>query len=176
MHAPSCRDLNRITRTGILRIAGQRCNGMSGQFDLRNYGDITTFCIFDNFFNIFLSVKSTMNRAVFVFAPGTNLGQFRIFLDFNAPSLVFGEMPVQTVHFVISQQIDIAFYKIFGHEMTTAVQQHPPPTESRFIDDVNSRDRPVNISFDFFSGFDFQWQKLANGLNTVEQSSRHAGF
>ena len=39
-------------------------------------------------------------------APAANFSQLGIFLDFDAPALVLGEMPMEGVEFVKAQQVD----------------------------------------------------------------------
>ena len=104
---------------------------MSRKVDFGNNCDITFGSISYYFFRLFLGIEATVRFAV-VFTGvtsddcfcslGTDFCQLRIFLDFQTPALVFGNMPVKTVHIVQSHHIDISFHFIYCKEMTAGIE------------------------------------------------------
>ena len=82
---------------------------------------------------------SSNDRAV---APGTDLGQARILLDLDAPSLVIGEMPVERVHFVQRDEIDVLLDELLRHEVPRDVEVHAAPGKAWTVFDFDSGNRP----------------------------------
>ena len=70
-----------------------------------------------------------------VSAPSTFLGEKRVALDFDAPSLVVGEMPVEFIEFVGSNYIDNALHLVDSEEVTRNVDVHAAPLIGRGIGD-----------------------------------------
>ncbi len=93
-------------------ISRQRSECVSGHFNFRNNGNKTLAGIFHHLFYFFLGIKTAVffsvvfDRTVAVmphnglFPAGGDGLQFRVFFYFNAPSLVFGEVPVECIEFV----------------------------------------------------------------------------
>src|SRR5206468_9996825 len=63
------------------------------------------------------------NRTV---TPGTDLSEPRILLDLDTPALVFGQMPVEVIHFMECDIIDIAFHKGYRHKMASDIKMQAP--------------------------------------------------
>ena len=61
------------------------------------------------------------DRAVTV---GTNLRQFRVFLDFDAPALVVAEVEMELVHIVHGQHVDVNLHRIQRDEMAAGIEMH----------------------------------------------------
>ena len=104
-----CSRFIRTACTSQFRIRSQCCQHMSRHVYFRNDRN-ETFCrVCYNFFGVFLCVVTT-DRCTVEF-PGprrsncfltvrADFSQFWIFLDFNTPALVFGQMPVEVVDVV----------------------------------------------------------------------------
>ena len=58
----------------------------------------------------------------------------------DAPGLVIREMPVEVVHLVQRQIVDIAFDVFHREEMPHHVQVHPPVGEARVVVYLRCRD------------------------------------
>ena len=97
----------RATGTTQFRVSGKGSLHVSRKVDFGNNGDVAFGCIIYNFFGLFLGVESTVRFAV-VFAGvtsddcfcsvSTDFSQFRVFFDFQTPTLIVGDMPVEAVH------------------------------------------------------------------------------
>ena len=70
---------------------------------------------------------------------GTDLCQFRIFLDFDSPTLVFGQMPMEHIHVMESQHVDVFLDKRNWEEMASTIQHHTTVSKLRRILDDGSR-------------------------------------
>src|SRR6185312_15056221 len=73
-------------------------------------------------------------------APGADLGEPRIFFDLDAPALVFGEMPVEVVHLMQRDEVDIAFYEIHRVEMAADVEMQTAVFETGIVVDGDGGD------------------------------------
>ena len=99
----------RATGTSQFGISGKGSLHVSRKIDFGNNCDITFGSISYYFFRLLLGIEATVRFAV-VFTGvtsddcfcslGTYFCQLRIFLDFQTPTLVFGNMPVKTIHIV----------------------------------------------------------------------------
>ena len=95
--------------------------------------------------------------------------QLRIFLDFNAPALVFRQMPMKTVYFKQRKDINISFDVFNWHKVTTRVQHNTTIAETRSIFHTDSRCLPSN-SFYHRRTFNFSRQQLHKCLHTIEKA------
>ena len=132
----------RTSCTAKFRISSQCGQHVSGQVYFGNYGDVALLCVFHNFACLLLRIETAVRRIVILarvvaddrtLALRTYFGQFRVFLDFNAPSLVIGQMPVEGVHVVQGQQINVFFDELNGEEVAAYVEVHTTVSEARFI-------------------------------------------
>ena len=64
-----------------------------------------------------LSIAHADGVLIVGYAPRTTLGEQRIFLDFYAPTLVVGEMPVELVNLVKRQHIEQLHHFLFREEV-----------------------------------------------------------
>ena len=102
-------------------ISGNGRAAMSGHLNLGDHIDIPVFGIFHYFFYFLLGISATMRNIVIpaarvaaddrTIAPGTHLCQFRVFLYFNPPALIFCQVPVKSIEFMQSEIINIFFNK-----------------------------------------------------------------
>ena len=176
VYAPTSADRKRPAGARQRGIRRQGGDGVAGHFDFRNDGYVATGGVGDNLPDILLGVKATV-PLVPLASPGTDCGKLGVLLDFDPPALVFGQVPMKNVHLVVRQQVDVSLDELFGHEVPAAVEQHAAPRIARFVDDPNARDPPglrlVSAVRARFLGI--RWQKLANGLNGVEEAVRSWG-
>ena len=108
-YSPLSPNFIRSTGTTQFRISGKGSQHVSRKVNLRNNSDITFCGIIYNFLSLFLCIESTIGCIV-IFTGVTSddrsrslrtyFRQLRIFLDFQTPSLIVSDMPVQTVHVV----------------------------------------------------------------------------
>jgi len=117
--APDSRDFERAGRTGEFRVCRERRLGMSRHFDLRQDRHLPLRGVGDDFAHLRLRVETAVRLAIAevwievasedrLLAERADLGQQRIPLDLDAPTLVLGQMPVKGVEFVARHQIDVA--------------------------------------------------------------------
>ena len=55
---------------------------------------------------------------------GTNLCQFWILLDFDAPALVVAEVEMELVHVVHDQHVNVNLHRIQRDEMAARIEMH----------------------------------------------------
>ena len=89
----------------------------------------------------------------------------RVALNFNAPALIVGEVPVKAVDVVQGEQVDEAFHAVDRHEVARHVEFHAAVAEARCI--VHMRGRNANGRFSFLSGVQVR-KRFAQCLHTVE--------
>ena len=81
--------------------------------------------ISNNVFDLLLRVIAFAHMiAEFVHAIRSQARELWIFFYFNAPALVFGQVPMQDIHFVKRQSVYVLFHGSDIHEMSSAVEQH----------------------------------------------------
>ena len=68
--------------------------------------------------------------------PGAALGEQRVFLDFDAPALVVGQVPMELVDLVECQHVEQLHHFFLGEEMARAVEFHASPCETRGVKDL----------------------------------------
>ena len=97
------------------------------------------------------------------FALRPDLGQFRIFLDLDAPSLVVCQVPVETVHVVQGEHIDELLDRVGREEMAGNIEVHTAIGETRIVVDADGR------KFDIHS-YGYGGDRLAQGLYAIENA------
>ena len=139
----------RTTGTTQLRISGKGSLHMSRKVYFRNNGYVTFCSIFYNFFCLFLRIESTVRFTVILTGVasddgfrsiGTDFCQLRVFLDFQTPSLVVRDMPMQTVHVVQCLHIDVSLYFIYREEMTAGIEMGATITKTGSVFDFYGRE------------------------------------
>src|SRR5690606_36443722 len=109
---------------------------MTWHFNFWNDGYLAFFRVSDNHFNVFLGIKSAVRFAIKLLrvviimtnqgfiSISRNLLKFWVFFYFNAPTLIFGQMPMKCIHFEQCQRINIFFDEIDTLHMSAAIQMH----------------------------------------------------
>ena len=69
-------------------------------------------------------------------APCADGGETGIFLYFEAPALVFGEVPVEAVHLVARHDVDDFLHFVLTVEVSAFVEHEAAPGETRCVADV----------------------------------------
>src|SRR5215216_4455355 len=146
---------------------------MPGCVYFRDDHDITGARVIDNFPVLLLCVESAAVSAHLCLA--AMLCEPRPGFDLDPPALVIGEMQMQAVHFVVGDQVYVAFDILEAEEVPCHVEHCPAPDESGRIPYRNGRQadgvvlRPNGV---LRSQRRSRWKELAKGLDRVEQSCR----
>ena len=179
---PGLAHLVLFARAAEPRIGGQRAHGMSGEFDLGDHRDKTLRGVVHDVADLVLRIVTAIGRfvelAVFVVlaarvaadqrtaAYGTHLGQFRVFLNLDTPSLVVGQVPVEHVELMQGHDIERLLHFVDREEMAADVEHHAPVAQARFVLDRHDGQlhgphvgRTVSRSGD----------QLAEGLHRIER-------
>src|SRR6185437_9317924 len=137
----------RAAKPGIGRQSG---GGMTRHFDLGDDGDIPVGGIFHDFFDLVLGVVTAVFGAVIArpgemaddgsAAPRAHLRQSWIFLYLDAPALVIGQMPVEVVHFMEGDKVDIAFDEVHREEVAADVEMETAVSEPGIVEYADGRD------------------------------------
>ena len=86
---------------------------------------------------VFAGTKVAAHGAV---APRAHAVETGIFLAFEAPSLVVGDVEVESVHVVEREHVDILLHKLNGKEMAAHVEVHSAVGKARFVFDNHGRE------------------------------------
>ena len=70
-------------------------------------------------------------------APGPVFGQLRIAADLDPPTLIVGQVQMQSVELVEGHAVDERLYLVDRKEVTGHVEHHAAPAKARFIDDLH---------------------------------------
>ena len=92
-------------------------------------------------------------------APGANLCQAWQGFYFQTPSLIVGQMPVEYIHFVFCQFVDVFLYFLFSEPVAADVKHKSAPGKLGFVGDVGTGNRPVD-AFLFLAVFYFGGKHL----------------
>src|SRR5439155_15190820 len=128
-------------------IRGDGCHGVTRHLDLGNDRDEARLRVRDRLAYIVLRVVAAMPLAVErplraiargtaddrLLAPRADGGQLRVLLDLDAPALVLGEVPVEGVHLVEREQIDVLLDEAERHEVASGVEVSAPPGKTRRV-------------------------------------------
>ena len=145
---------------------------MARQVDFGNDGDKPLAGILHDFARLLLRVEALMGLAVILArvvsydrlgAVCAHGGEFRVFLDFDAPALVVGQVPVEAVDVVQREHVDEALHGVEGHEMARHVEVRTAIGEARRICHLAGR------YFYALSSRLQHGQSLAQCLHAVEQ-------
>ena len=88
---------------------------MAGHVDFGDHGDVALLSVLHNLARLLLGVETAVGNAVVEVGVSakdgtrtlrTDGGELGIFLNLYAPTLIVGQMPVEDVHVVHSQQVD----------------------------------------------------------------------
>ena len=122
---------------------GSECSEhVARHVDFGNHGNKPIGGIFYDFTALLLCVETAVTLAVVetgvtsddsAGTPGALRGQLGVFLDFDAPALVFGDVPVEAVHAMQGNQVNIFLHELQGEEMACAVEMHATIAEARLI-------------------------------------------
>ena len=146
--APPADDVVGTTRAAQLRIGSQSALHMAGHLDLGNHLDVAFGGIAHDFEGLLLGevagigdgiVRTEVTSDHRALANGTDGSELGILLDFDAPALVVGEMPVEGVHVVESKHVDVGLDAVDGEEVAAHVEVHATIGKARRVGDVHGR-------------------------------------
>ena len=172
VHAPVVAHLVGTAGAAQFGIGGKCCQHVAGHVYLGDDGDIAVGSILHDVAHLLLGIEATIAHVVVYIgvashggtaAPCAHLGQTGIFLDFDVPSLVFGEMPVEAVHVVQRQHINILLDKVGREEVARAVEVHAAIGEAGCVVDDHGGQSHL-------FGLGQHGQTLAQGLYAVEDA------
>ena len=200
LHGARLRHINHIGRNALpqphlvrlLGVAGKKF-GIGRHGGLRvarnvyfgHYLDKALGGVGHNLFNVFVRIKAAVTLPVglhvapaehLAVAPCAHFREARIFLYLYAPALVFGQMPVEAVHFINRHQVEHALYGFFSIEMAALIEHEAAPGKARGIADAHVGDGP-NL-FYVHAGLpchDGAGKQLLESLKGIEETGRLCG-
>ena len=171
--------LIRTSGTPQFRIRGQCRLLVPRKIYFRNNRDMAFGCVCYHFPDFVLRIKSAIRFSVIFSAImadyglaslRTHLSQFRIFFDFDTPSLVIAQMPMEPVYMVQCQHIQIYFNGINRKEMPAHIQHHTSIGKTRIIVYCHCRKH-------HFTSFRIYRNRFAKRLNAIKYSGlRRSGY
>ena len=145
-YAPGRRNDIPFTLAAEVRIGCERSGGVPRHFDFGDDRD-EPFCgILYDVADFVLRVETAVGNRIFrcvgfglqvaAVAERADFGQFGVLFDFDPPTLVVGQVPVETIEFVHSEDVDESFHVVGGKEVTTHVQHSAAVGEVRLVGDL----------------------------------------
>ena len=162
-----------FTGTRKVRISCDSCQFVTWSFEFRNYGDETFSCVSYNVLGFFLSVETAVGSTFTFDTCSAHFCQFRIFLDFDTPTLVFSQMPMHTVDFQHCHYVELTLHFFHGLEVTTRVKVNTTISETWSIFYGYTRKCPICLHNTL--AFHFGRQKLENSLHTIKCTGTSLG-
>ena len=153
------------------RISSNRSHFVTRHFDFRYHCNKSFGCIFHNFLHLFLRIVAAIFMAFAFNTLRTDFRQFRVFLDFYSPTLVFRQVPVHTVDFIHRHHVKLLFHLVDCHKMAARVEVNTAIRKTRLVGNAHIRSRPFD-TVHLFAAFNFSRQELHETLHTVKQSLR----
>ena len=169
-NAPNLPHLVWPTRTAEVRIGRQSSLHVSWQVDFGNDGDVALAGVVHHLADVALRIEALVRAAVIFARVVTNdrfgavaahLRQTRVFLDFDAPSLVVGDVPVHSVDVVEGKHIDEPQYAVLRHEVARHIQMGSAVTEAWVVRNLHGGHADARSLSCGCNG-------LAQGLDAVE--------
>ena len=171
-NAPLCPYFIRPARATQFRVGRDGCQLVSRKVYFGDDRDETFFGISDHVADFILCIEHAFAiRLAVIFAGVTaydgflalrsDTGQFRIFLDLDAPSLVVRQMPVEAVHVVEGKNIDKLLDRVGREEMAGNIEVHTAVRETRIVVDAGCRKCDIH-------SFGHGGDRLAQGLHAIE--------
>ena len=131
-----------------LRVRGDGGQHVPGHVDLGHDGDEPPGRVGHDLGQVGLGVVATVGRAVAaalrivarrrLAPPGSDLGQQRVTVYLEPPTLVVGQVQVQHVEFVQAGQVDQPQHEALGEEVAGHVEVDPAPSETGAVLDLDA--------------------------------------
>ena len=102
--------------------------------------------------------------------PRGSLHQFRVLFYLDPPAVVVGKMPVEPVHLVGGNEIDVTLDKLFWEKMARYVQMHAAVWIPGSIFNFNTLNFPGSAGNPGAGLADFGRHELKEGLDAIEKS------
>ena len=100
--------------------------------------------------------------------------KFGIFGNLDAPTLVVGQVPVQTVHLVERHDVENALHLVLVEEVTSNVEHISTIRQQWFVFDVKHRNVPLSLRSRL--GIESLGHELTQGLQSIEEASTMRSF
>ena len=163
-----------------LRIGGDGGGGMAGHVDLRQHLDVALGGIGDDVGDLLLAVvaavgtRQSAGRIEAGIAAGdaaaAHFGQARVLLDFDAPALVVGQVPVEEVELVQRHRVEHALDLVHAVEVPGRIEHVAAPAKARRV--LDPQRGQVEIAAGSAGG---GLDQLPQRERTVIQAGRVAG-
>ena len=116
----------------------------------------------------FLSVAIVGKRTL---AYGTHFGEFGVLGDVYAPTLVVGQMPVETVHLIKGHDVQHLLHLFLVEEMAGNVEHVAAMPQVRTVLYFQARQGPYLSTALLFSGKEIAWHELLQRLQGIEPTT-----
>ena len=176
LHAPDNARCGGFSAAGEFGIGGNGGQFVAWDFQFGHHLNVSLAGVFHDFANLLLGVESLMDGAVTLHAARAHLGQARILLDFDAPALVFGQVPMQVVNLVGGQHVYLTLHGIDRQEVATGVEHHAAIGEAGCVVNLGHGNLPCFHLGQLLLAFHFGRQQLEQRLHGVEQAIGSRGL
>ena len=153
---------------------------MTGEVDFGNDGDVAFGCIAHDVATFLLSVIASVGNTVILSgvvsddgfgAFAADFNEAGVLLDFHTPTLVVGEVPVETIDVVERNHVDEALRAVHTEEVACHVKQCTAIGKTRGVVDGDER----NVDLLAFGWGDFTFvaivgQRFPQRLNAIEST------
>ena len=152
-----------------IRISRDGCHHVARKVDFWNHGNVALSCISYNVLDFLLCIETAIGRAVTLKAIATDRSQLRIFLDFDTPALVLGQVEVHGIHLEHRHQVELLLYILYSNEVTAWIKMESTITETWSILDVTALSHPLD-TIHLGSTLYLRRQQLHETLHTIEST------
>ena len=168
-HAPYLPHVIRTAGAAEVGIGGKGSEHVTGKVYFGDNGYVTVGGVGYDVTSLVLGVETAIRYAVVhpgvvtyhsAFALWAYFGEFGKALDFNAPALVVGQVPVKGVDVVKREHVDEALHRVGGEEVARHIEVSAAVREAGFVSDRHSRKNDIVLAC--------LGDSLAQGLHTVE--------
>ena len=131
------------------RICRHGSHKVTGHVNFRDDFDVALLSVSHNFLDFFLCIEvrtvgfvCPVVAIVHIYRPRVstcraNGSEFGVTLDFYAPTLVVGQVPVETVHLIHRHDVEHTLYFFYGKEVARHVEHETAVTKAGFIADTH---------------------------------------
>ena len=179
-HAPNAPYSIRASCATQFGIGGERTEHVAGEVDFGNDGDVAFGSIAHDVATFLLSVIASVGNTVILSgvvsddgfgAFAAHLNEAGVLLDFHTPTLVVGEVPVETIDVVECNHVDEALHTVHTEEMACHVKQRTAIGETRGIVDGDKRNVDLfALGWDDFAAVAVVGQGFPQRLNAIEST------
>ena len=170
-----------------LGITGHGGAGMAGELYFGYHLDVALLGVGHELARLVLGIEVGAVRLIREVAPvygvhvpragahAADFDELRVFLDFDAPALVVGQVPVEAVHLVVRHDVEHALELVEREEVAAHVEHEAAVLEAGRVGDAHHGQGVLGDFFVLHTGHHARGEHLLDALEGVEESRGGVG-